>query len=467
MAKHIVSVPASDKKKISVSVPDLEDIVSPKEEIAEAIKEAARQKRYFDGIGNKMADWVANLLELYSKNRTERELLAHKIREYEEVFAKHLVPQMHPDPDDGRLPYPIWKARLAYAEAMIASTTTRDSLSDIIEGSKFYKNLPGLIQLGVMERVGQVAKAAVIVQIFTETYKLNGSRGEACRLKELLETTADRIKVANRANYAKDKTFKMQYVTIPDSRRIYMGSPGFALIHVPIGHLGGDMVVESNGENLKVFVAIGNKEFQEIMQEIADAQISIPISSLREERFVYKKGLSEQDNYYCQVLHNMLRRGKAALDENDVRQSRVKEYQAKADTERTTFKVKANISNYDWLQKSGNGTALIYLGRKPWIVKKGDQEEKYYEVFFLIERSKNGDIRIPEYPSHLKGLFGDTFADWFSSGERYENTKYPLSAILKTAYAYSKAKAVEQADHEATRKWVEEDKAKTQPIPAS
>lgn len=104
------------------------------------------------------------------------------------------------------------------------------------------------------------------------------------------------------------------------------------------------MLVESNGDNILVVAAIGY--FQKVMQEIADAGIAIPIESLKDERFNWKKGLSDQDNHRCQILHNMLRRAKTALDKNDAQKTRLTPAEEKEheDTRKWVEEEKANQS---------------------------------------------------------------------------------------------------------------------------
>ncbi|MEK7146805.1 MAG: hypothetical protein AAB772_00955, partial [Patescibacteria group bacterium] len=267
--EELKPAPAS-VKPIVVKLPSIKKLESLDAKMANAVRQATEQQQYLNQIGNYIADLVAQLIRLDSMSRMEKEALADSIQEYEHELIVHLAPQVQSG-KNGRLPLSIWKARVAYAEAMIVSATKRDSLFAAIEGSKFHKNLPGLIQLGVMERVGQVAKAAVIVQVFTETYKLNGSRDEAMRLKELLETAVKRIKAVNSAYYAELKAVLSKNATI-DPRHIYTGIKGSAVLDVPTVNdagqrvPGGSMQVESNGENIKVVVAIGY--FQRVMQDL-------------------------------------------------------------------------------------------------------------------------------------------------------------------------------------------------------
>lgn len=320
---ELTPAPAPVKTAVKTEeLPSIEEVESIEAKLVAAVEKAAKKEVYLKKISCYMADLVANAVRVNSMTNLEKEELMDDIHQNHERIMQHLAPQAQPD-KTGRLPLFVWKARVAFAEAMIASATTKTSLFDVIEGSKFHK-LPGLIKLGIMEYQSEEKKNAVLIEVFGQTYQINGSRGEAERLKNLFVTTISRIKTAGAAYYAKLRDDLDKNVSIHDDPcRIYIpGTKGSTVLDVPFVEKGqrmpgGSMWVESNGENIQVVAAIGY--FQKTMQEIADAGISIPISSLKEERFGYKKGLSDQDNYYCQVLHNMLRRAKAALDEKAMR----------------------------------------------------------------------------------------------------------------------------------------------------
>lgn len=324
LTKVMPVAPMPDKKQaVIVKLPPIKKLPTLEAKMAEAVRAAKENENYLNRISCHMADLVAEIIRFSSLKPMEKEVLAADIRAYEDELMTHLAPQVQPDKTH-RLPLTVWKARIAYAEAMITSATTKNSLFDIIEGSKFYK-LPDLIKLGIIEFHDQNGKGnTILIEVFNQIYRINGSRGEAERLKALLVSAMGRIKTADAEYYRKLRNALDNNASVHNPRKVFVpGTRCSVMLDIPTVEKGqrmpgGSMLVESNGENIRVVAAIGY--FQKTMQEIADAGIFIPISSLKEERFRYKKGLSDQDNYYCRVLHNMLRRAKAALDEKAMRE---------------------------------------------------------------------------------------------------------------------------------------------------
>lgn len=406
-----------------------------KQEIVDKAVEQVRD--YLSAINDHMSDLVARMEVINNASREERAVRGSELKELEAEVLTHL---------NGEEEMLRSAARWAYAKALVANAKpTPWSVLAVIGGRKL-SELPGLIKLGMVSEVmGEPERNKVSATVYGATYVFNGRRDEASALAEALIGLATRAAASAREYWDGIRDEILKQATVEDPLQLREeGAVGRFAIPVPddkFGNkvlLGGILLVESDGKNVKVLQAAGH--IKRVMEEIRDADTFVSVSSLSEDRlpFIPDKELFRR----VEILHAVLRRGLEEAEKEAARNKRVAEFKAKADAERQGLQAKATISAVEWLSTGIAGTTLIYLGRKPWMVtdRNTKKETPHFEVYFLVERDAEGKVRITEYPERLKRLFGARFSEFVKAGERFEGLKYPLGFMLQTAYAYEKAR---------------------------
>lgn len=426
-------------KGLTLRVPTIKKIETTAEK-QEVIDKAVQEvQNYLTVIPNHIGDLVSRIRGVRAASPEERAVRADELKALEDETLTHLNSEEELLRD---------AARRAYAMAMVSTAPPNKRLvMEVVEGGKFSR-LPGLIELKMLESAGEEVKGVVTVKIYGATYRVNGRREFALKLAEAITAAAARAAEKAREWY-KEEVTELRGAATMTVADLLAGKSGRVFVTVPDikdnGRFmpGGALLAESDGSKIKVLEARGH--FQRVMSEIAEAGRTVPISSLAKERLDLGKRLTEDVFRDCRILHVVLRRGIAEAQKESDRQESILKFQAEADKEREALMAKVTTSAAEWLLANALGSAVIYLGRKPWVVVTSREKETlYFEVFFIVERASDG-VRIAEYPERLKPLFGDRFAEFVDPGERFEGLKYPLGSMLRTAYAYKKAKPAEPA----------------------
>lgn len=434
-------------KGLTLRVPTIRKVETTAEKQEVIDKAVADFRNYLAVIPSHMGDLANRIRGIRGASPEERAVRADELKALEDEALTHLNSEEELLRD---------AARQAYAMA-VASTVPPNKwlVMEVIEGGKFSR-LPGLLELKMLEPADVEVKGAVTVKIYGKTYRVNGRREFANKLAEAITAAATRAAEKAREWYKEEISGLREAATMTVAD-LLAGKPGRVFMTVPDvksnGHFlpGGALLIESDGTKIKVLEARGH--FQRVMSEIAEAGRIISVSSLAEEKLNLGKHLPEDVFRHYRTLHAVLRRGIAEAQKETARQERVSKFQAEADAEREALMAKVMASAAEWLFTGAPGSAIIYLGRKPWMVasrekvdgKFVEKEAPYFDVFFLVERDAEGRVRIAEYPERLEPLFGERFAEAALPGERFEGLKYPLGSMLRTAFAYEKAKAAEAA----------------------
>lgn len=406
-----------------------------KQEVRDQLVTAYQQ--YIAVIGDHMSDLVARMETINDASREERAVRSDELKEVETEVLAHL---------NGEEEMLRSAARWAYAKALVAKAKPNKWGVLAILGGRKFSELPGLVKLGMaVEVMGEPEKNKVSAKIYGATYIFNGHRDEASALAESLKDLATRSAATARRYWDDVVDGIKNQVTQKNSLQLRENVAGRFAITVPDDKsgekvlLGGILLVESDGKSVKILQAAGH--FQRFMEEIRDANTFVSVSSLSEDRlpFIPDKELFQR----VRILHAVLRRGLEEAEKEAAREKRVAEFKVKADTEREALMAKATVSAAEWLFTGASGSAVIYLGRKPWMIadRKTKNETPYFDVFFLVERDGDGKVRLAEYPERLEPLFGSRFSKFVKAGERFEGLKYPLGSMLQIAFAYEKAKA--------------------------
>ena len=446
--RSVVETKAVDKavKGLTLRVPTIKKVETTAEKQEVIDKAVADVRNYLAVIPSHMGDLVNRIRGIRGASPEERAVRADELKQLEDETLTHLNSEEELLRD---------AARQAYAMAMASTAPPNKRLVvEVIEGGEFSR-LPGLLELKMLEPVtGESPKGAI--KVYGKTYKVNGRREFSDKLAEAITAAATRAAEKAREWYKEEisELREAATMTVADllagkSGRVFMTAQDVK----SNDHFlpGGALLAESDGTKVKALEARGH--FQRVVSEIAEAGRTVPVSSLAEEKLDLGKRLPEDVFRHCRILHAVLRRGIFEAQKESARQERVSKFQAEADVERETLMAKATVSVAEWLFTDAPGSAVIYLGRKPWMVTtqakvKGKFSEKdtpYFEVFFLVERTPDG-VRIAEYPERLEPLFGKQFFEAADPGERFEGLKYPLGSMLRTAFAYEKARAYEAAE---------------------
>ncbi len=444
---------AKPKEEVVIRIPTIhrvETTAEKRETIDRAVEEA---QQYIAAIPEHMAELVTRIRGIRGASTEEQTIRSKELKQLEDEVLVHL------NSEEELL---ASAARQAYALVMVSTLPPDKRLViETIEGRS--SRLPGLLQLKILESVEPVgnAKNVVAVRVYGGTYKVNGGRDFALQVAEKLSEGAAKATKVLREQYLVAVAERKAQATI-SVVEFLAKKPGWAFIDVPDVNgekflPGGGLLVESDGETVKAIDACGH--FQRIMTEIAEAEVSIPLEALGSERSEFKRR-SPEDEFRCRVLHSVLRRGIAEAQKEAARQERIAEFQAQVDCERKELEKMATISAADWLLEDAIGTVVIYFGRSPWVItdRSTKREKPYFEVFFLVERNAEGEVRIVEYPERLESLFGNRFSEFVDPGERFGGLRYPLAAMLRHAYAFEERKAdaeVEGARRNDLKIWAE------------
>lgn len=399
-------------------------------------KAVAEVRQYIAAIPDHMSDLVARVETINGVSHEERAIRANEFKELESEVLTHLNSEEE-----------ILRsaARWAYAKALVANAKpSRWNVLAVLKGRKL-SELPGLINLGIAaEVVGEPEKNKASAKIYGATYIFNGRRDEASALAESLKDLATRSAAIAREYWGGVVDGIEDQATEKNPLQLREDVAGRFAISVPDDKsgekvlLGGILLVESDGKNVKILQAAGH--FQRIMEEIRDAGTFVAVSSLSEDRLPF---IPDKELFWrVRILHAVLRRGLEEAEKEAAREKRAADFKAKADTEREALMAKTTVSAAEWLFNGAPGSAVIYLGRKPWMIadRKTKNETPYFDVFFLVERDGDGKVRLAEYPERLEPLFRSQFSKFVKAGERFEGLKYPLGSMLRITFAYEKAK---------------------------
>ena len=444
-----VKVVEKAAKGLTLRIPTIKKVETTAEK-QEVIDKAVQDVRnYLTVIPSHMGDLVSRARGIRGASKEERAVRADELKELEAEVLAHLNSEEELLRD---------AARQAYAMAMASTAPPNKRLVvEVIEGGEFSR-LPGLLEFRMLEPVtDESTKGAMTIKVYGKTYRVNGRREWANKLAEVITAAATRAAERAREWYKEEISGLEEAATITLAD-LLAEKPGRVFVTVSdvkngVQFMpGGALLIESDGTKVKTLEARGH--FQRVLSEIAEAGSTIPVSSLSKEKLYLGKSLPEDVFRHCQILHAILRRGVAEAQKETSRQERISKFQAEAEVEREALMTKATVGAAEWLSTDVHGSTVIYLGRKPWMVAARtkinggqffEKETPYFEVFFIVERTPDG-VRIVEYPERLKPLFGERFAEAAIPGERFEGLKYPLGPMLRTVYAYEKAKAVKVAE---------------------
>lgn len=411
-----------------------EDILEESAADRQAVKDFVEQ------ISEVMESWVVHYFSIRYADEAERVSLRKESVEAVEQIQRLL--EAGGDPDLQK------HARVAYALALVRSCpNTIFALKEVQYGfraSNGMAELPGLInvKLGGVDPVLKSAseKDHGAFQVLRRFFVVRGLRGEdrdfvAKRLVELSVAVVKRME-DERAEYeervrkdAKDGA----------EAELLAGKAGTYLIHIPDEHRrgqnlrGGLVAVGSDGKEVRIVRAAGGvyKRAQQLMG------VFIPLRTLGEAEFQLNYFEKNQDLYKAKWgLHDLLRRGIAAWEEEKERKAKVADFQGKADASRTALAERATVSEEEWLVDGKDGSAVVYYGRRPWEVMSADGKiTRFFEVSCLVERREDSHIRLvalPEFPENLKELFaGDEIRGWHHPGENYMKSTWPLGSFLR------------------------------------
>lgn len=438
---------------ITLRIPPMQKIITTAENKAVMEKAVNEVKNYLANIPIHMTDLVDRVANIRAASPEEKTVRAEELRELEGEILAHL---------SGSDEVIVTAAKEAYALAMVkACQPSKPAVLKLIHGSKFSK-LPGLISVRILEEGSKGMKA----QVGSHSYTVRGKRDFANFIAKSLETLACQAEEETKEFYKKLQANLENNATI-SFLDVVGGKPGRFYIDVPEERVGekirkgGRLLCESTGKVIRILESCGH--FHQIMTKIRDADVSLPVGAISSERFEIKRRLPDEEFRHTLILHSVLRRGLLAAQTEKKRRDKIEAFHTTCESEKVVMEAKASVSLSDWLLKSAVGTALLYLGRKPWIINKEGEEDLYFEVFFLVEQSADARIRIVEYPERLSELFGDKFSEWTAANE----LPYPLSAMLKMARAYHSSLKTTADEMEATRQWVEREKQKAAEVEAA
>jgi len=300
--------PGSKPKQVNnmiLRVPTIhkvETTATKQEAIDKAVEEA---RRYIADIPNHMAGLVARIRGIKSASVEEQAIRSKELKDLENEVLEHL------NFGEGLLAN---AARQAYAMAMVKTLPPNKRLVMETIKSDGNSRLPGLLDLKILEPVGD-AKNVVAVKVYGDTYKVGGGWDFATKLAENLSDGASRAAKAAHDQYHNavaalkaQTTISVNEVSTKKAGNFYLNIPD---VKEPGKFLpGGSLLAESNGRTIKVIRAIGH--FQRIMTEIAEAGTFVSVDSLGHDRLELAKRLSDDKFRQARILHAVLRRGIAA-----------------------------------------------------------------------------------------------------------------------------------------------------------
>lgn len=436
---------AKTKKLVGVltmKIPAIKRVESTEVKEEAMAQAVAAAEDYLAKIGSHLVDLISRARHIRSLGDTERALRREELNDLEAEVLTHLASEEKLFAD---------AARWGYIKALLTvSSPSHPTVKEMISGSKF-TSLPGLTALGtgtkdeyiLEELAGEAEKGAVTAKLYGVQYRVRTKKDQARWIAETLARLAGDAAKAAKAHYGKESGGLLDQATVKDFQLLASGTPGRYAVEIPDQRdgdkvqPGGTLLAESDGKSVFVLEAVGH--FSRVMREIRNAGTRIMVESLSEEKFKAPQRLGQDEFRLSRILHSVVRSGLAIAAENAAKRERSAKFQAECDKEREAYEAEATASAMDWLKNGAVGTALIYLGRKPWVVERREKDKvnrtPHFEVFFLVERLSDDFVRLVKYPERLKPLFRDHFAEPRDPRERFEGLDYPLGAMLKKAYA--------------------------------
>ena len=404
-------------------------------------QERQNRKMFAAQVSSEMYDWVEFLRKLDDLSDEDRS--PHFEREQEVVRAINAV--LSYEESEFRTP-----ARLAWANALIKTCPIRRG--------PMTETLERLLKDGFLVVVENSEQKKGVMRIYGRSYALDTELRKNPQAQSILGAL-DRL-VVRTAEHGKG-VFQNQLDALRQlvgeapltSAEIREGKDGRAILTVPDkiresdGRFfkGGPILVEVRGG--KVCVLDGAGTIQYSARRLGESGMFLGVDQLANEK-INLGATRMPPNAFNQMvaIHDMVRRGLAIAEAEEVKAAQKAEYHVRIDAEREEFRARATISDVDFFVGDKAGVAFADFGTKPFfqpkrgengkiVIDKDDRPETkpIWNVFCLVERREDNRIRVSACPDRLKSFFGGC-QDWTSPAEKFEGLDQPLRALLRKCF---------------------------------
>ena len=241
-------------KGLILRIPTIKKVETTAEK-QEVIDRAVQEVRnYLTVIPSHMGDLVNRIYGIRGASPEERAVRADEFKELETEVLAHL---------NSTEEFLRDAAHQAYAMAMISTAPPNKWLViEVIEGGEFSR-LPGLTELKMLEPADVEVENTVTIKIYGKIFRVNGRWEFANKLAEAITAVAARV-AKKEASDIKEEIKRLKEAATMTVTDLLAEKPGRVFTIVPDVRsddrflIGGALLVESDGKNVKVLQAAGN-----------------------------------------------------------------------------------------------------------------------------------------------------------------------------------------------------------------
>lgn len=445
-AKAVQEGPAAEPKKTFIfkapAVPKLADITEGIEGRRRALEEFNSFKAE---VNLQMPAMVGQLRLIESMEEEERSLYVEMYNEVQNAVATMLS-------------YGESAARnvsvLAYAKANVATCPT---YRGAIEKTMEQLAATGFISL-VTGTTG-TARNASQVRVYSNIYGLTDAfvrSAEAQNVLNEINGLVRRTVEAGRARFQQDladirqKAEELGQITIAD---LAQGVAGYLLLEVPDTQAdgkifkGGWLLVKSSDRRITPVAAAGY--IQRMAEEMVVGKIFIYADQVGQSILNTGKRLDREVFYSTLQLWRWVNSAVELAAQKAAQTAAQAEWEVKVTAERDALRPQATLSPEEFFLEGKTGIVFYDFGQgRPfeWRTKSVEGQQTsidLYDLFALVERAPNGQIRVSGFPERLREFFAE-HGEFMEPGDRFYGLGV-LGVLMRFGYAEARRNATAES----------------------
>jgi len=406
-----------------------------KEREEEQAKALEALQQYKEMQETAIPGYVKELWRCLDGNEEHRYTHSREFKQFSEAIATHVLPM------NNRNKIAREWAQTTYVKALVEHCPERRwAILSVLFGPRMESCaiLPGLTDLGLLKETESASSKTFSVQVGKELKHFGGNR----TLVSAISAKSDAAREAAKEHYQKT-TAELHAQSTISIEEMLNGKKGFTALTVKTfktGNFkiqGGTVLLGADGESISIAGETG--QFAYRMQEIREANHMLPVRAACEPDFQkveLGKRLHKQEFTNLRFLHSVIRQSLEADDRAEENRVEKEKFKQQCLDEAKELYEEAELNAREWLFDEAQGTAVLYV--PAWSVTRDGTEEKFWHIHMLVERGKNGHVKLVEVAKRVETLFNEEHYEEQEPGTRFSNLTYPLGQLMRAAHGIAR-----------------------------